>query len=333
MDKQDAQHIKELLESSEINNRRLAVLMMSEMESFEALIEVFGQEDKVLLVKSPKVLKKHLNSEAFKKDKNWTVWEDGAYNYTFKKEHPFFIIHTTKKRLRIEGVTQWQSNWDELSELVTLALINTGFEQFPSAIKNFRKLEQLEFSGNQLSLFPAELLQLPRLKVLRYKSNQTTTLAPEMIHTECMQLDLSDNNLAAFPATSSVKFLRLTDLLLQNNQIEDLGAVVGDFDSLRNLNLSKNPLRYLPKELYQLYNLGSLNLAETGIQTLSSKIGELKKLYTLNLKGTTIQELPDSIKKLKLKRLDISYTPMAKDQDYLQYLKKILTKTIIKDKI
>lgn len=333
MTNKDAQHIKDLLESSELSNRRLAIMMLSEMDNLAPIIDAFEQEDKVLLIKKPADLKKYITSEAFKQDENWTVWEDSGQNYTFRNEHPLFVVYKSKKRLKIEGLGQWEGKWESLRELITLTLSANNFQELPVAIGQFRRLEQLELIGNDFPIFPAELLQLPRLKVLRFSSNKTTELAPEMIHPDCMFLDLSNNNLTAFPGTAKLKFLRLSTLLLNNNKIEDLGGVIADFDSLRSLDLSMNPLTELPIELYTLSNLGSLNLEGTRLTTLSPKISQFKRLFILNLKNTAIKRLPESIKALKLKRLDISYTSMAKEEEYVQYLKKILPKTSIKHKI
>ncbi|MCP4441285.1 MAG: leucine-rich repeat domain-containing protein [Aureispira sp.] len=332
MDENDAHHIKDLLESSDLNNRRLGVIMMSEMIDFDPIVEAFWTEDKILLIQTPADLKKYIESEEFKEDENWAVWED-VYHYTFKKELPYFIIHKTQGRLKIEDVGKWEGKWKKLTDMVSLTLKNNQFEKFPSAVNYFRKLESLELEGNQLPVFPHEILALPRLLVIKYRSNQTTLLPARLVHGECMRLDLGENKLEAFPGRTKVKLLRLTDLILQGNNINKLGEVIEDFDCLRNLNLLGNPLEHLPKELYRLYTLGSLNLAETNIEKLSPEISQLEKLYSLNIRSTAIKKLPEEVLKLRLKRLDISFTSMAEDRDYVQYLKKRLPKTTIKDKI
>ncbi|MCH2046916.1 MAG: hypothetical protein MK212_22570, partial [Saprospiraceae bacterium] len=184
----------------------------------------------------------------------------------------------------------------------------------------------LELSGNNFPDFQEQILSMPRLSVIRYKANLTKNLPDKMLHTECMQLDLSENKIEVFPP-KKFKFLRLTNLTLKDNNLQELGEHIDTVDTLRNPNLAENPIIDLPSSLYNLRNLGVLVLANTNITLLSEELGKLQGLFSLNLRGTQLRRLPEIISKLPLKRLDISNTPMIADKAYIKYLKQKLPKT------
>ena len=85
------------------------------------------------------------------------------------------------------------------------------------------------------------------------------------------------------------------------------------FKNLKELYLSNNQIKKLPKEISRLKNLKYLSLFDNQIEELFSKIWNLKKLETLDLSYNKIKKLPKEIGNLKnLKVLNLSYNQIKK---------------------
>ncbi len=61
------------------------------------------------------------------------------------------------------------------------------------------------------------------------------------------------------------------------------------------LNLSRQQLKEIPKEVYQLVNLQRIDLSYNNISEISKEIGLLKNLQSLDLTKNQIKELPATI--------------------------------------
>ncbi|MBU3678983.1 MAG: leucine-rich repeat domain-containing protein [Candidatus Kapabacteria bacterium] len=107
-------------------------------------------------------------------------------------------------------------------------------------LAQFKNLQVLDASGNELQAFPMELLKLSKV----------------------VSLDLSDNPIKTIPQEIGT-MTALTRINLRNTSITSLPPTVGLLSNLSNLDVAKNPLTSLPvKELNRLPRLKSISLGQ-----------------------------------------------------------------------
>ncbi|WP_061206220.1 E-cadherin-binding leucine-rich repeat protein LRR20 [Leptospira santarosai] len=86
-------------------------------------------------------------------------------------------------------------------------------------------------------------------------------------------------------ALQNPKEVRILDL--SRNRLTTLPKEIGKLQTLQKLDLSRNRLITLSKEIERLQNLLSLDLNENQLTTLPKEIGQLKNLRWLSLKNNT----------------------------------------------
>ncbi|GAG01679.1 unnamed protein product, partial [marine sediment metagenome] len=90
---------------------------------------------------------------------------------------------------------------------------------------------------------------------------------------------------------------KLRHLNLERNEIKELSKEIGNLTNLQQLYLSYNKIKKLPKEIGNLINLESLGLSNNQIKEIPKEIGnlsELRKLYLYN-NNNQIKEIPKEI--------------------------------------
>lgn len=103
------------------------------------------------------------------------------------------------------------------------------------------------------------------------------------------------------------------NLRLTSKKLENLPEKLKEFKDLKSLNISKNNLQTLDKEiLTSLPNLKKINLSDNPISELPEWLADLN-LEKLNLNGTNIKEIPSDITN-KIKKISFDNTPLAKIQ-------------------
>lgn len=110
-------------------------------------------------------------------------------------------------------------------------------------------------------------------------------------------LSMRRRGLTDLPA-EAFTYSKLWTLLLDDNQIEHLGADVGVLSSLTTLDLRNNRLTSLPPEIGLLVNLRALYLQGNQLVALPPEIGQLTNLRILDLGGNQLEALPDQIGRL-----------------------------------
>jgi hypothetical protein len=70
---------------------------------------------------------------------------------------------------------------------------------------------------------------------------------------------------------------------------------IGQFDSLKSLNLSANRLFSLPESLCDIASLTDLNVASNLLRSLPDRLGHLRKLRSLDVSNNQLQTLPFSL--------------------------------------
>lgn len=98
-----------------------------------------------------------------------------------------------------------------------------------------------------------------------------------------------------------LQFFSSNAQLLSPNQLEQQPVYTSISEALKNplkvyrLDLSKQKLHTIPKEVFVLYNLQELNLAKNKIQSIPQEISSLVNLQKLNVSRNDLVELPATI--------------------------------------
>jgi Leucine-rich repeat (LRR) protein len=88
-------------------------------------------------------------------------------------------------------------------------------------------------------------------------------------------------------------------LNLRKQKLKEVPKEVFTLTNLQELNLSKNELKEIPKEIVNLKNLEVLNVSLNKIDTIYPEIGQLSNIKKLILNQNFIAHLPSSISQLK----------------------------------
>lgn len=164
---------------------------------------------------------------------------------------------------------------------------------FPTSVAGFSKLEKLDLSNNQLS---GEI------------SSSISGLS------NLVRLDLSNNRFTGDPTAAILPLSNLKEIAVGNNQIifVDINAFLGNFPSLKVLDLSHIGLNSIPQKISTMGSLTSLNLSNNTISQNFSNLSTLIKLSELNLSGNQLTKIPTELSTLSaLLSLDVSHNLFA----------------------
>lgn len=177
--------------------------------------------------------------------------------------------------------------------------------------KKFRK--EGNPRGNSLDLrdrhylteMPEEVFDLTWLEVLDFgnykeeRSNHLTEVPPGIGKLVNLQyLDLKFNQIKHI-ADELAQLTLLNELMLADNEMIALPAVVGELPNLTRLNLNNNVFTEpLPESLEQLSKLRRLELSNCGLKEFPAFIFSLKELVYLDLSNNFIEEIPEEISQL-----------------------------------
>lgn len=199
-----------------------------------------------------------------------------------------------------------------------LALVN-----FPDELFLFLNLEEIDISGNSITILPSRLNELKNLKGLHVNKNLLTSLGTEI--TSCLKLEvlqIQDNPLENISReigkTTSLKELtiggiarnctipievwNLTNLIklkLVNVNLTEIPAAVSGLKQLDELCLSNNSISEVPEEVYSLKNITYINLGYNKIKSLSHSIKALENLDYLGVYYNPLTKFPEEIGSLK----------------------------------
>jgi internalin A len=116
------------------------------------------------------------------------------------------------------------------------------------------------------------------------------------------KFDLSGMGLTVLPPEiGQLNSLRM--LNLSRNQLSTLPGEINQLTNLQTFNLSNNQLSSLSPEIVQLITLQSLNLSFNQLSTLPGEIGQLTNLQTFNLSNNQLSSLPPKIVQLTSLRM------------------------------
>lgn len=115
----------------------------------------------------------------------------------------------------------------------------------------------------------------------------------------------SDPKLERLLPAKNLEILNLSGAF--RTDVTELSEIIGQFKSLRFLDLRSTYFKTLPKSIGNLQNLTHLSLENSELKDLPNAIGNLKNLIRLNLRCNHLQSLPKTIGNLaNLKSLNIA---------------------------
>ena len=156
-----------------------------------------------------------------------------------------------------------------LTDLVSLRLVDNYLTTLPDSIGNLTNLRELRLYKNQIRNLPDSIANLQNLTWLSLSLNRLTVF-PEQIAelTNLIGLRLNGNQLTVLPQ-SITKLTSLTHLDLSGNLLVDL-SILNDFsNNLIELKLNGNQLTVLPQSITKLTSLTYLDLSGNSIFDLS----------------------------------------------------------------
>ncbi|XP_078583239.1 uncharacterized protein LOC144865962 [Branchiostoma floridae x Branchiostoma japonicum] len=149
-------------------------------------------------------------------------------------------------RNKLKSLTQ---EFTELKKIKNLDLGNNVFKTFPAQIKDFRELEVLRFSVNQVEEIPPGVFtRLPKLKNLRIGSNRLKTLPEDLVSLERLEyLKISSNKFTSFPP-QLLQLPNIRQVCLSANKITEVPLEFFD-KPLELFQAEDNPLSEPPQEV------------------------------------------------------------------------------------
>ncbi|MFQ3575878.1 MAG: leucine-rich repeat domain-containing protein [Cytophagales bacterium] len=146
-----------------------------------------------------------------------------------------------------------------------------------------------DFNSKVLSTLPTEVGKMEFLVKLSLFNNKFTKF-PDMLGkcTSLIQLDFSSNKLTELNGSTLKNLVFLQELNLAKNDIPALPKEIGELKKMKMLNLRGNALKVLPNTIGQLQELEVLDLSINEISVLPTEILNLKKLKSLYLTGNKI---------------------------------------------
>ncbi|XP_070780060.1 volume-regulated anion channel subunit LRRC8D [Enoplosus armatus] len=198
--------------------------------------------------------------------------------------------------------------------LEVLHLTFTQVSEIPSWVLSLRSLHELHLSGRLSSdggmgrsWALGSLRQLRHLRVLVIRG-MLQRIPGELCEVagSLVRLEIYNEGTRLLVLTGLKRMVDLTELLLQDCQLERLPSALLALTNLRTLNLQHNNLRTLEEllSLAHLRRLSCLRLAYNRVLALPASVGVLRGLELLDLSNNRLQSLPPALFTLRcLRRL------------------------------
>lgn len=162
-------------------------------------------------------------------------------------------------------LTEVTSDISKLENLQTLILHSNQLQEFSEGIAKLSKLKILDVSRNLIKSLPGNLASLSQITTINISNNKLESFPSLLNNAKLIVVDLSYNNLTAFPDICSSELANLSELKLQGNQIEEIPTTIGLLPALKMLDISNNKIKTLPGELADCCKLKEINLKSNPI--------------------------------------------------------------------
>ncbi|MDB5273855.1 MAG: Adenylate cyclase [Chitinophagaceae bacterium] len=180
-----------------------------------------------------------------------------------------------------------------------LSLEGKGLKRFPDAILKFKNLRVLNISNNHIDSIPFSLFhQCRKLNVLQYAGNELNAIPAVLFQASLKVLDLSENNLTTIPDDIGT-CRQLEELDLHANHLTTYPSSSVLLKSLKSLILSGNPLTSLSTWIINQPQLKILFIDNTAIEGTYELLCKADALRFLNIEENNMKELPSCFCEMK----------------------------------
>jgi Leucine-rich repeat (LRR) protein len=220
-------------------------------------------------------------------------------------------------------MNQWPKSLEGLDKLTALDLFDNDVTTIGESIGSLKSLELLDIKKNDLLRIDANIGTLQHLKTIRLEYNRLTSLPKEMGQLKKLKsLNISSNKFQIFPK-AIYEMEALENLQAMDNHYGQLLPGISALKNLRNLNLHKGGLLFLPKDFGNL-RLVSCSLDYNPIKKLPD-LTQMQELQALSISG--LKDLEDPEKEMEqlvhlksLRQLSTQNTEVSK---FLPKLKEL----------
>ncbi|KAI0047904.1 PP2C-domain-containing protein [Auriscalpium vulgare] len=180
-------------------------------------------------------------------------------------------------------------------------LTNKSLRTVPIALYGHAEdIASLNLSRNPMLEIPLDFVQTcTSLRELRL-SNMSIKKVPQSVRqcTTLYNLDLSSNRIGDLNDAGLDRIPDLTNLMAQNNRMEQLPWYFPRLRSLRVLNISNNKFQEFPDVVCKMTKLVELDISFNMISALPEEIGQLEMLERLIMVGNRVSAFPDGCRRL-----------------------------------
>lgn len=185
-----------------------------------------------------------------------------------------------------------EDTWWNFKPLNYIDFSSNQLQEIPTEIEMFESLETFILQDNSLLSLPSTLGNLKRLRKLNLSRNKLKELPDEFYNLlELEWLSLAHNSLEKLDKKLS-DFVLLRHLDLSYNCLLKLPAGLGFLVRLTDLDLSNNKLIQLPPDIVNMRGLKKLDVTYNELKAIP-KIGDMRRLELLFAQHNNIEELPD----------------------------------------
>ncbi|XP_044755833.1 leucine-rich repeat-containing protein 40-like [Coccinella septempunctata] len=185
-----------------------------------------------------------------------------------------------------------EDSWWNFKPLNYLDFSSNQLQEIPSEIGMFESLEIFILQDNNIISLPSNIGNLKRLKKLNLSRNKLKELPDEFFNlVELEWVSLAHNFLEKIDKKLS-DMVMLRHLDLSHNCLSKLPAGLGFLVRLTDLDVSNNKLIQLPPDIVNMRGLRKLDVTHNELKFLP-RIGEMRRLELLFAQHNNIEELPD----------------------------------------
>ena len=169
----------------------------------------------------------------------------------------------------------------------------------PKGFYSLKNLHHLDLTRARIKTISESFGNLSNLQTATFEGNHYLENLPDSFEnlTNLLTLDLSWNAFKTFPDV--VFGLKLKNLNIKKNLIDFIPDSFEKDEQLSVLDLGRNDLVSIPNSIGHLKNLKCLFVDSNTLRFIPESIGDLTKIQVLNLDDNeTLHHLPDSLEKL-----------------------------------
>lgn len=212
----------------------------------------------------------------------------GAASGSSPKTFGSAIYPSTAKAKNLQEFLSKQA--DDITEI---DLTGYGLREFPSELKRFRKLKNINLKDNYIRSATIDRKDFPKLDAISFQNNLLRDGSLQFTGGKGpATINLTDNHFTQLPKTHR----KVQDLHLANSSISELSKKdLRKIKKVRVLNLYGNTLTEISPSITRLKKLKELDLYRNRLNSLPARITRLKRLETLAVSYNTLGELPAGI--------------------------------------